>query len=909
MIFASAKRRRYLVPEVVQTSAMDCGPATLKCLLEGFGISASYGRLREACQTDVDGTSIDTLEEVAVQLGLEAEQVVVPLDHVLLGEAQALPAIAVVCLPSGATHFVIVWGRVGRFVQVMDPATGRRWPTVGQFLDELYVHQLAVSAVEWRVWAETDEFIDPLRRRLAMIGVSASAAKALIDGACADESWRSLGALDAATRMVDMLVRAGGLGRGAQAAGTVALFYERARSEADGDPPVIPAAYWSVQPSDAEPDEEQQLCLRGAVLVRVRGRRPLASVDASGKSETVSQELAAALEETPSRPGRELLRLLRADGLLALTSLIFALCLAAAGVLFEAVLFRGFLGLGQALGLVGQRIGAISALLIFVVALMLLELPIAVGLWRLGRRLEARLRMAFLEKIPRLGERYFQSRLTSDMAERNHNIHQLLKLPELGAQFVRTLFTVVLTALGIAWLDPASWWLALLAAAGAVGLPLLVQPLLTERDLRIRSHDGALGRFYLDALLGLVSIRAHGAERAVRREHGRLLLDWERARNGFEQAGIANVAAQSLVCFGLVIWLVLANLMRDGQGGDVLLLVYWALNLPLLGQEIAHIAQQYPAHRNRTLRLLEPLGAREEHYGAQSQSTNVSEQIGDARTIAPAPGVTIVFKDVAVQAAGHTILEAIDLEIAAGSHVAIVGPSGAGKSSLVGLLLGWHRSAAGQVLIDGEHLDGRKLDRLRQETAWVDPAVQLWNRSLIDNLSYGALSESQRSPLGVIEQADLRTILEHFPDGLQTRLGEGGALVSGGEGQRIRLGRAMFRPEARLVILDEPFRGLDRQQRHALLGRTRALWRDATLLCITHDVSETQAFERVLVVEGGRVVEDGDPATLSVQAGSRYRALLEAETQVCEGLWSSAIWRRLRLDARHLYSSQRGEQA
>jgi ATP-binding cassette subfamily B protein len=912
MIFAAAKRRRYLVPEVVQTSAMDCGPATLKCLLEGFGISASYGRLREACQTDVDGTSIDTLEEVAVQLGLEAEQIVVPLDHVLLGEAQALPAIAVVCLPSGATHFVIIWGHAGRLVQVMDPATGRRRPTIRQFLDELYIHQLAVLAAEWRAWAGTDEFIGSLRKRLAMIGVSVSAVASLIDSACADAGWRSLGALDAATRMVDMLIQSGGLGRGAQAAHLVALLYERARSEAPGDPTVIPAAYWSVQPHGAELDEEQQLYLRGAVLVRVRGRRPIeqpASVDALGNPGLISQELVAALEEAPSRPGRELLRLLRADGLLALTSLTLALCVAAAGVLFEAVLFRGFLGLGQALGLVGQRLGAISALLMFVAALILLELPIAVGLWRLGRRLEARLRMAFLEKIPRLGERYFQSRLTSDMAERSHNIHQLLKLPELGAQFIRAIFTLVLTALGILWLDPASWWLALLAAAAAIGLPLLVQPLLTERDLRIRSHDGALSRFYLDALLGLVSVRAHGAERAVRREHGRLLVDWERARNGFEHAAMAIGVAQSLICFGLIIWLVLANLMRGGLGGDILLLVYWALNLPLLGQEIAQIVQQYPAHRNRALRLLEPLGAREEHHSIPSQSIHVAEPAGDTSTIASAAGVAIAFKEVAVQAAGHTILEAINLKIAAGSHVAIVGPSGAGKSSLVGLLLGWHRSAAGQVLVDGEQLDGRQLDRLRQETAWVDPAIQLWNRSLIDNLSYGALSESQRSPLGVLEQADLRTILEHFPDGLQTRLGEGGALVSGGEGQRIRLGRAMFRPEARLVILDEPFRGLDRQQRHALLGRTRALWRDATLLCITHDVSETQAFERVLVVEGGRIVEDGDPATLSVQPGSRYRALLEAENQVREGLWSSAIWRRLRLDAGHLYSSQRGEQA
>src|ERR687886_2917296 len=104
---ASRGRRRRIVPEVVQTSAMDCGPAALTCLLGGFGISVSYGRLREACQTDVDGTSIDTIEEAAVQLGLEAEQVIVPVDHLLLPEAAALPAIVVVRLADGFTHFVV----------------------------------------------------------------------------------------------------------------------------------------------------------------------------------------------------------------------------------------------------------------------------------------------------------------------------------------------------------------------------------------------------------------------------------------------------------------------------------------------------------------------------------------------------------------------------------------------------------------------------------------------------------------------------------------------------------------------------------------------------------------------------------------------------------------------------------
>ncbi len=134
---ASGPRRRLLAPEVVQTSAMDCGPATLKCVLEGFGIDVSYGRLREACQTDVDGTSIDTLEDLAEQLGLVAQQILVPPEHVLLDEAQALPALAIVRQSTGPLHLVVIWRRHGGLVQVMDPGTGRGWVTRRQLEGEL----------------------------------------------------------------------------------------------------------------------------------------------------------------------------------------------------------------------------------------------------------------------------------------------------------------------------------------------------------------------------------------------------------------------------------------------------------------------------------------------------------------------------------------------------------------------------------------------------------------------------------------------------------------------------------------------------------------------------------------------------------------------------------------------------
>jgi ATP-binding cassette subfamily B protein len=260
------------------------------------------------------------------------------------------------------------------------------------------------------------------------------------------------------------------------------------------------------------------------------------------------------------------------------------------------------------------------------------------------------------------------------------------------------------------------------------------------------------------------------------------------------------------------------------------------------------------------------------------------------------PGVSLAFDNVAVRAAGHTLVRDVTFDIRPGDHVAIVGPSGAGKSTLVGLLLGWHRPAVGKVKVDGKLLAEGDLPALRRTTAWVDPAVQLWNRPLLDNLRYGLGPDASPDLAEVIDQAQLLSVLELLPDGLQSSLGEGGGLVSGGEGQRVRLARAMLREGTRLAILDEPFRGLDRRQRAELLRRSRRLWEGSTLFVVTHDVSETREFSRVLVLDSGRLVEDGKPTELAERPGSRYGAMLEAEQAVRRGLWSSDVWRRLRID-------------
>lgn len=895
-----ADSRSFFAPEVIQTSAMDCGPAALKSLLGGFGIEASYGRLREACQIDLDGSSIDTLEAVAVQLGLAAEQVMVPADHLLAPAAGTLPALVVVRQPNGMTHFIVVWRVHGRFVQVMDPGTGRHWWTAGQLFDQLYVHRMPVPAAGWREWAGTPEFLDPLRSRLADLGASRGEAERLLAVALADPAWHGLAALDASARMVRSVVDSGGLRRGGAAARVLASVFEKARAGANdlgGPGGSVPDAYWSVRPGPSDPEEGERLLLRGAVLVRIRGRREDA---AEADAPQLSPELSAALSEPPTRPAGVLLRLLREGGSAGPAALFLALLAAGLGVVFEALLFRGFFDLGRELGIADQRLAAVSLLLVFVAALLFLDLPITLGSLRLGRHLETRLRLAFLEKVPRLADRYFHSRLTSDMAERGHSVHRLRLAPELGEWFLRSAFELLFTIAGIVWLSPGIAPLALLTGVIVVAVPAMMLPVVQEWDLRLRSHTGGLARFYLDALLGLFPIRTHGAQKAVRRQHEGLLVEWARASLGLRTVEVVADTIIQILMLAVMAALVFVHIRQRGLDGGVLLLFFWAMNVFTLGHMLTlMIATQYPSHRNVALRLLEPLGAPEE-----GEAAGVPLAAGAAEAIRPkVAGAALAFEAVSVRAAGHTLLEEIGLAVGAGEQVAIVGPSGAGKSTFLGLLLGWHRPAAGRVLIDGEPLDGERLQALRRETAWVDPAVQIWNRSFLENLRYGGtdgLGGLDRPLDGVVRQADLAGVLRKLPQGLQTALGESGGLVSGGEGQRVRFGRALLRPGVRLALLDEPFRGLDREQRRELLARARRHWRGATLLCVTHDVGETLGFERVLVVEGGHVVEDGRPEDLAATPGSRYRALLDAEREVREGLWASGAWRRLRMEKGNL---------
>lgn len=881
----------FLVPEVVQTSTMDCGPASLKALLEGYGIPSSYGRLREACHTDVDGTSIDTLEEIANQAGLDAEQILVPAEHLIREKSKNLPGIAVIKLPNGNTHFLVIWSVIKNFVQVMDPAKGRRWIPKKEFFKDLYIHRHPIPAERWKKYAFSTSFISDLTDRMIELGISSETANSYIEIAKKSNTWKSIATLDASVRLVSTMVESQGILRGEEATKAVSRFFDSQKDSTDSKLK-IPPSYWLVQPIPDQPEET--LLVKGAVIVLIKGKKNKKaepSPEKENESERPSSNkipIEKILKKDKETPALALFNLLKADGYFTPGIITGAILITSIATIIEAILFLGLLKISDTINIPGYRFGAGLVFLTFFVGLLISEVFISYAVARMGRKLEIRLRTAFLQKIPKLGDRYFHSRLTSDMAQRAHELRDIRNLPKLGFGFLRNVFRIIFIAAGIIWLDPNSFLLAVAGCAFAIIVSVIFHPILVELDLRLITHNSAISRFYLDSLLGLFPIRTHSASGPIRSEHESILVEWVRAGLDLLGSQVLIQFIQALVGTIFSIIILFHYIQGGGEASGVLLLFYWVLSLPALGQTLARYANQYPMYRNRMLRYLEPLSAPNEEEDVilgKEEKENLHLE-----------GIQICFDHVSLENNGHSILKDINLEIQKGEHLAIVGASGAGKSSLTGMLLGWDQPNMGELQINNRRLTGKEIARIREKTVWLDPSVQLWNRSLLDNLKYGGGTISNSEITNILNDADLYHILEKMPKGMQTKLGEGGGLVSGGEGQRVRLGRSLLKKNVELVILDEPFRGLDSDKRSMFIKAAKKHWKDATLLFISHDIDDTKSFDRVIVMDKGSIVEDGVPKNLLRRKSSLYKDLHSAEEAVKIGVWENESWKQYTLD-------------
>ncbi|HHN75477.1 MAG TPA: ABC transporter ATP-binding protein [Acidobacteria bacterium] len=222
---------------------------------------------------------------------------------------------------------------------------------------------------------------------------------------------------------------------------------------------------------------------------------------------------------------------------------------------------------------------------------------------------------------------------------------------------------------------------------------------------------------------------------------------------------------------------------------------------------------------------------------------------------------------------GHHPLRIDTLQIEAGSRLAIVGPVGAGKSTLANLLCRVYPVPAGRIFLDGEDLADIDPRRLRASIGYVPQDGFLFSRSLRDNLLFGRPEASDEELAAAIRLAQLEPDIAMLDDGLETLIGERGVTLSGGQRQRVTLARALLcRP--RLLILDDSLSAVDADTEARILTGLATAMEGRTTLFITHRLAAAAGMDRILVIDRGRIVEDGSHQTL-LAAGGLYTRLLQ----------------------------------
>jgi len=853
--------RRWHVPEELQLSAIDCGPAALVAILRGIGIGLDSVKVREWCHTGVEGTSIDDLEDLAVALGAPAMQVLIPREHVLEEASAALPSIAVVCRHEGALHFVVLWRRVGPYVQVMDPGVGRRWMRVEQLVEELYEHELAVPASMWEEMASSPEFLGSLATRLRSLGCSAAEVQTLV-GRAEKEGPNGVAALDCAARVSAAVPR-----RAGRAAESVTQLFGILGDE----PAAAPEHLWT-----ARPRYGADVRLRGAILLTVRES---SGQEMSEAETTDAAVLRAELAGEPARPWLTTAALVW--GCDRARTVRLALWLAVAGILatLELVVLRHVIDAGAASPSLLLRFWLLGVGLVVAEALLLREGT------ALGRNLELRLRRMWDEALPGLADEFVQTRPATDLAERAHQIHHMRELAHTVVQLARLVCFVVPCAVAVALAVPGAAPAVAVLTAVSIGGAVAVVRFLQESDVQQRTQGARLARWHYEVRRGAACLApGHGKSAVVAVAH-EASRDWEHAARRFHRTGALAGLVHGVASFGIAATFVVSLAVRGQHDAATIFFAgYLAVIVPYTGQRICILAQTLPRYGSVLVRLTEPLRApkRARHTNAPLPAEPILPQ---------GAGVSLRLRKVRAKREGREVLHGVDVNVDAGEHLAVVGPSGSGKSSLAGLLLGWLSPSAGHILVDGHLLSPDVIAELSTATAWVAAEVRVWDVPLEANVAFGNGAD-RAAVLDALSTAGAGDVLDRLGlDG--QRLGEGAAALTSTEAQRVRFARALALPSPRLVVLDEAFRGLDTAERRRCLSIARNRWRCATLLHITHDTAEAELFDRVLVVEDGSIVEDGTPAVLRSIPDGHFSALVAAEISLRR---RQERWERYQMD-------------
>jgi len=513
----------------------------------------------------------------------------------------------------------------------------------------------------------------------------------------------------------------------------------------------------------------------------------------------------------------------------------------------------------------GELINAYFGVLTLVVAVLALASALRYYfVITLGERVVADLRAAVFGHLTSLDPAFFDatksgeivSRLTADTTQMKSAFGASVSIA------LRNLFLFAGATALMVWTSPK------LSALILIAIPLVVLPLvISGRGVKRRSRAAQdrladASAFAAEAIGAVRTMLAFGMERGTAER-------FATAAEGAFEAARASTKARAVLT-GTAIFLVCASVVG--------VLWYGAQDV-LAGHMTAGRLSQFVLY---AVFAASSLGQLSEVYGELAQAAGAAERLGEIFAARPAvsapknprtlpePAIgSIAFSDVHFSyptRTEHAALHGLTLQVRSGERLALVGPSGAGKTTVFQLLLRFYDPSSGLVLVDGIPVTDVDPRALRRRMALVPQEPTIFAATVLDNIRYGRPEASLEEVRRAAELASAQEFIERLPQGYMTEIGERGATLSGGQRQRIAIARAILK-DAPILLLDEATSALDAESERAVQAALDRLMQGRTTIVIAHRLATIRAADRILVLDHGRIVEDGTHESLLVRGG------------------------------------------
>lgn len=406
-------------------------------------------------------------------------------------------------------------------------------------------------------------------------------------------------------------------------------------------------------------------------------------------------------------------------------------------------------------------------------------------------------------------------------------------------------------------LGTIDWQITVALFAIVTGLGLMIGRLAAKRHHlheRFAGRAAAVNGDLTDIVSNIALVRSFGA---ARREQERLSRQIEREMSAqrdslrsLERLRLLHALSVFTVTAGVLIWSV--ELWRAGAitTGDVVLTTTLGFTLLHASRDLAMALVDMTQHFAKLSEAVRVLGLPHEMQDRPNAKPLVSL------------GGSVAFTNVSfAYPNGESVLEGFNLRVASGERVGLVGRSGAGKSTILALLQRLYDPQGGHVLIDEQDVAQVTQDSLRQSIAVVQQDISLFHRSVLENLRYGRPDATDEEVYRAAEMAQCTEFIKRLPQGFDTIVGDRGLKLSGGQRQRLAIARAFLR-DAPIILLDEATSALDTESEQAIQEALVRLFRGRTVIAIAHRLSTLDSFDRIVVLDRGRIVEEGLSAEL-----------------------------------------------